>query len=282
MSAAGRDARRLPEAVRAAAAGQRVPNPRHMPLPVYLARARAAPSRGARRNGGRALARAGQLPGRHVRAHARRGAARPEPRARAGRGRSAQRIPVRRPGRGGDQPGRGRAAGHARPRHGRRLRRPAGLPDGQADATRRGARRSIGWRPARAGTGIALSVTSAFRSDAEQARLFAANPNPKWVAPPGHQPAPLGHRARPGPAGRVRVAEGQRRRFGFIHRYAWEPWHYGFGRTPATASTRPSTRRAPGSRRVATTAGSSTACPASCRRASTTRSPRRRCAGTCR
>ena len=33
--------------------------------------------------------------------------------------------------------------------------------------------------------GLALSVTSAFRSDAEQARLFAANPNPKWVAPPG-------------------------------------------------------------------------------------------------
>ena len=33
--------------------------------------------------------------------------------------------------------------------------------------------------------GLTLSITSAFRSDAEQARLFAANPNPKWVAPPG-------------------------------------------------------------------------------------------------
>ena len=33
--------------------------------------------------------------------------------------------------------------------------------------------------------GHALSVTSGFRSDAEQARLFRANPNPKWVAPPG-------------------------------------------------------------------------------------------------
>jgi hypothetical protein len=30
-----------------------------------------------------------------------------------------------------------------------------------------------------------LSVSSGFRSDAEQAVLFAANPNPKWVAPPG-------------------------------------------------------------------------------------------------
>ena len=38
---------------------------------------------------------------------------------------------------------------------------------------------------AAAGDRIYLSITSAFRSDAEQARLFAANPNPKWVAPPG-------------------------------------------------------------------------------------------------
>ena len=30
-----------------------------------------------------------------------------------------------------------------------------------------------------------LLVTSGYRSDAEQARLFAAHPDPKWVAPPG-------------------------------------------------------------------------------------------------
>ena len=28
------------------------------------------------------------------------------------------------------------------------------------------------------------------------------------------------------------MAEGQPRPFGFIHRYAWEPWHYGFGANP--------------------------------------------------
>ena len=33
--------------------------------------------------------------------------------------------------------------------------------------------------------GLTLLVTSGFRSDAEQARLFAANPDPRWVAPPG-------------------------------------------------------------------------------------------------
>ncbi len=33
--------------------------------------------------------------------------------------------------------------------------------------------------------GLALVVNSGFRSDAEQARLFAAHPDPTWVAPPG-------------------------------------------------------------------------------------------------
>ncbi|HXQ88307.1 MAG TPA: D-alanyl-D-alanine carboxypeptidase family protein, partial [Solirubrobacterales bacterium] len=33
--------------------------------------------------------------------------------------------------------------------------------------------------------GIVLMVVSGFRSDAEQAELFAAHPDPTWVAPPG-------------------------------------------------------------------------------------------------
>jgi D-alanyl-D-alanine carboxypeptidase/Putative Flp pilus-assembly TadE/G-like len=36
------------------------------------------------------------------------------------------------------------------------------------------------------GAGISLLVVSGFRSDAEQAALFAAHPDPTWVAPPGH------------------------------------------------------------------------------------------------
>jgi LAS superfamily LD-carboxypeptidase LdcB len=32
--------------------------------------------------------------------------------------------------------------------------------------------------------GVSLIIVSAFRSNAEQARLFAAYPDPKWVAPP--------------------------------------------------------------------------------------------------
>ncbi|HKZ12387.1 MAG TPA: D-alanyl-D-alanine carboxypeptidase family protein, partial [Solirubrobacterales bacterium] len=38
---------------------------------------------------------------------------------------------------------------------------------------------------AAAADGITLIVVSGFRSDAEQAELFAAHPDPKWVAPPG-------------------------------------------------------------------------------------------------
>ena len=59
---------------------------------------------------------------------------------------------------------------------------------------------------ARRESGIALTVTSGFRSDAEQARLFAANPNPKWVAPPRRSLHRLGTRARSRPARSLRVA----------------------------------------------------------------------------
>jgi hypothetical protein len=85
---------------------------------------------------------------------------------------------------------------------------------------------------ARRDAGLYLSINSAFRSDAEQARLFAANPNPRWVAPPGtslHRYATeldLGS-----PAAYAWLARNARR-FGFIKRYAWEPWHYGYGRNP--------------------------------------------------
>jgi len=74
--------------------------------------------------------------------------------------------------------------------------------------------------------GLALSITSAFRSDAEQARLFAANPNPKWVAPPGTSLHRWATELDLGPPGAYPWLAANARRFGFIHRYAWEAWHY--------------------------------------------------------
>ena len=80
--------------------------------------------------------------------------------------------------------------------------------------------------------GLALSITSGFRSDAEQARLFAANPNPKWVAPPGTSLHRYATELDLGPPAAYTWLAANARGFGFIHRYAWEPWHYGFGANP--------------------------------------------------
>ncbi len=78
--------------------------------------------------------------------------------------------------------------------------------------------------------GVDLVVTSGYRTDAEQALLFAAHPDPKWVAPPGtsrHREATeLDISIGGGPAwGWLAATAG---RFGFLQRYSWEPWHYGY------------------------------------------------------
>ena len=126
----------------------------------------------------------------------------------------------------------------------RRLRRPAGLPDGQADAPRRGRWPSTGWPPPPAARpGCSCRSTSAFRSDAEQAVLFAANPNPKWVAPPGTSLHRYATELDLGPPAAYAWLQENHRRFGFIRRYEWEPWHYGYGANPrdraASCSLRP-------------------------------------------
>lgn len=75
--------------------------------------------------------------------------------------------------------------------------------------------------------GHPLIVVSAFRSSAEQAVLFAAHPDPRWVAPPGVSLHRLGTELDLGPPGAWAwlVANGER--FHFVKRYAWEPWHFG-------------------------------------------------------
>ncbi len=90
--------------------------------------------------------------------------------------------------------------------------------------------------------GIDLVVTSGFRTDAEQAVLFAAHPDPRWVARPGesrHRDGTELDIATGGGAG-----EWLRRRagaFGFVQRYSWEPWHFGYlpGCGGATAAGAP-------------------------------------------
>ena len=93
------------------------------------------------------------------------------------------------------------------------------------------------------GDGVALVVTSGFRSDAEQAELFRRRPDPRWVAPPG--------RSRHRDATELDIAGGgawawlaaNAGRFGFIQRYSWEPWHWGY--RPGCGAAEGATRDVP-------------------------------------
>jgi Transglycosylase SLT domain/D-alanyl-D-alanine carboxypeptidase len=76
--------------------------------------------------------------------------------------------------------------------------------------------------------GVELIIASAFRSDAEQARLFAQHPDPKWVAPPGRSLHRLGTELDLGPPSAYGWLARNAERFHFKQRYGWEPWHFGF------------------------------------------------------
>jgi transglycosylase-like protein with SLT domain/D-alanyl-D-alanine carboxypeptidase-like protein len=82
-------------------------------------------------------------------------------------------------------------------------------------------------RAARA-AGIDLIITSGFRSDAEQAVLFARHPDPRWVAPPGRSLHRLGTELDLGPPAAYGWLAANAERFHFVKRYAWEPWHFGY------------------------------------------------------
>jgi soluble lytic murein transglycosylase-like protein len=83
--------------------------------------------------------------------------------------------------------------------------------------------------------GIALVITSAFRSDAEQAILFARHPDPKWVAPPGESLHRNATELDLAPRSAYAWLEANAGRFHFVQRYAWEPWHLGFTLNPRSS-----------------------------------------------
>ncbi|HEX5619422.1 MAG TPA: transglycosylase SLT domain-containing protein [Solirubrobacteraceae bacterium] len=76
--------------------------------------------------------------------------------------------------------------------------------------------------------GVALLITSAYRSDTEQAALFRAHPDPKWVAPPGTSLHRYATELDLGPQSAYGWLAANAPRFHFIQRYEWEPWHWGF------------------------------------------------------
>jgi hypothetical protein len=82
--------------------------------------------------------------------------------------------------------------------------------------------------------GVALVIDSAFRSDAEQAVLFAQHPDPKWVAPPGHSLHRYGTELDLGPSSAYGWLHAHAPALHFVQRYAWEPWHWGYGLNAAS------------------------------------------------
>jgi Transglycosylase SLT domain/D-alanyl-D-alanine carboxypeptidase len=212
-----------------------LPNPRHLSNAVYLALARAAARRGAVRNGLGTGGVAVRFPGVgfaptrvtvQVRGEATvRVPGDDRPRAVEVGARATAELAPDIAGLG--MPETATGGGYSGPlsyRQGKPMRPDVALAfDRMAVAARREA-------------GLSLVVTSGYRSDAEQARLFAAHPNPKWVAPPGHSLHRYGTELDLGPPSAYGWLAANAQRFGFIKRYAWEDWHFGFARNNGSAS----------------------------------------------
>lgn len=90
-------------------------------------------------------------------------------------------------------------------------------------------------RAARA-DGLELVISSAFRSDGEQALLFAKHPDPRWVARPGESLHRLGTELDLGPPSAYAWLARHAGRFHFVKRYPHEPWHFGYSINPGTTS----------------------------------------------
>jgi hypothetical protein len=209
-----------------------VPNPRHLSTAAYLALARAAAHRGARRNGvgsariDVAFPDGGFAPTRvsvalRGRADVRVAAGRPPDRIDVQARATAELIPA------DDLSGLADGGGYNGPlayRQGKPMRPDVALAfDRMAAAARREA-------------GLYLSITSAYRSDAEQAVLWARNPDPKWVAPPGTSLHRYGTELDLGPPAAYAWLAANSERFGFVRRYSWEAWHFGYARNTGSAS----------------------------------------------
>ena len=207
------------------------PNPEHLDKAAYLARARAA---------GLAAARANEVDPERVRVRVpRRGSFAPvrakativaglregDGHRRRGLGRGRSRRALR--GRGGEE-GTAMASGGG-------YGGPLVMRDGEGMRPDVGAAYDQMAAAARA-DGLVLIVVSGFRSDAEQAELFAAHPDPTWVAPPGQSLHRCATELDLGPSSAYGWLAANAGRFGFVQRYSWEAWHYGFAAGPAPCS----------------------------------------------
>jgi D-alanyl-D-alanine carboxypeptidase/Putative Flp pilus-assembly TadE/G-like len=196
-----------------------VPNPRHLEKAAYLALGRQAADATARANGARGwrvvFPDAGTIAPVRVRVTVRDRVVVERGKARRGAGVSAMAeaelappVAFAQPASFGDE-----YAGPFAERQGKRMR-----PDVAAAFDRMTA-------AARA-AGLDLLIDSAYRSNAEQAALFAQHPDPKWVARPGTSLHRLGTELDLGPPAAYAWLAANAGRFHFVKRYSWEDWHY--------------------------------------------------------
>lgn len=89
---------------------------------------------------------------------------------------------------------------------------------------------------AAAAAGVPLTINSGYRSDAEQQELWEANPDPRMVAPPGTSLHRCGTELDLGPSAAYGWLAANAGRFGFLQRYSWEAWHYGYVDGPEPCS----------------------------------------------
>jgi hypothetical protein len=105
--------------------------------------------------------------------------------------------------------------------------------------------RSTAWRRLHARTACALIVTSAYRSDAEQAELYKRHPDPKWVAPPGKSLHRWGTELDLGPRTAYGWLARNAGRFHFVQRYSWKTGHFDGARFSREGEARCPGTRAP-------------------------------------
>lgn len=204
-----------------------LPNPEHMPKPVYLARAQFTALRIATANGASPLTASVRFPDAlsyapvtakvtiRLRAEGS-GAADPVwAEARIGASLSMGSVPTVATG--------GGYSGPLAERLGQGMR-----PDVAAAFDLMAAAASV--------SGVTLAINSGFRSDTEQAALFAANPDPRMVAPPGTSLHRCGTELDLGPSSAYGWLAANAGQFGFVQRYSWEAWHYGFTAGPEPCS----------------------------------------------
>jgi len=202
------------------------PNPAHVERAEYLRRGRAAALATARRNGANRVEVAfpdrGTFAPVRIRVTVRDPVAVDTVRVEAGARAEAELAPPQMLSLEGP-PGAGEYTGPLATRQGKRMRPDvAAAFDRMATAARRAGHRLI--------------VTSALRSNAEQAALFARRPDPRWVARPGTSLHRLGTELDLGPPGAYGWLAANSRRFHFLKRYSWEPWHFGYMLNAGTGS----------------------------------------------